>query len=553
MMRFARLFFILFMVCSLNVISICSCGASPVLFYSDITSGPNYGGQNNKGVFVTVWGKNFGSERNESVVTVGGNNVDNYPVWSDSMVCFQLGSNAKTGDIILTTPLGSSNPIPFTVRSGSIYFITPEGSGTGDYEDPCSPYDFVEHLRSGEKGVTGYFIGGEYTEQYAIKNWHANFCLSDDYSGAPGLENAFIAYPGEVVRIETSSTSGADRNNFRLHTNPAKYIVVAKLKCYSLKGSIHAHTGWRIINNNINAIHELSGSGAISTGGYQDPTPHHIYIYGNEISGGTSGNKLDHAIYPGSGVNYLYVGWNYIHDNNFGAGPMISLNCNDSFEHKLVSQHVYFHSNIIDVSTFPSRAMGVFETGLGSEVTYYNNLIICSEDTSNYSTFYAMSANVKYYNNTLYSSGGTNLAASFSFYSSVVYGHQYAPESIEIKNNIVYSNSKADYYIRVSGIAPMPIVQSNLFFNIQSPRDDDKYLLDEGRIISDPLFVDIQKNDFRLKNGSPAKYKAQVINLVTMDLDGVQRHIPPSLGAYEIQNSFISSPAEFKCEDHTQQ
>ena len=45
---------------------------SPVIFYSDLTSGPNTGGQNNQGVFVTIWGNNFGSSQGSSSITVGG-------------------------------------------------------------------------------------------------------------------------------------------------------------------------------------------------------------------------------------------------------------------------------------------------------------------------------------------------------------------------------------------------------------------------------------------------------------------------------------------------
>jgi len=44
----------------------------PRIFFSDLESGPNTGGQNNKGVWVTIWGKGFGAERGRSTVTIGG-------------------------------------------------------------------------------------------------------------------------------------------------------------------------------------------------------------------------------------------------------------------------------------------------------------------------------------------------------------------------------------------------------------------------------------------------------------------------------------------------
>jgi len=54
--------------------------AGAALFFSDLTSGPNQGGQNDKGAFVTVWGNGFGDAQGASTVTIGGGAADNYPV-----------------------------------------------------------------------------------------------------------------------------------------------------------------------------------------------------------------------------------------------------------------------------------------------------------------------------------------------------------------------------------------------------------------------------------------------------------------------------------------
>src|SRR5207253_2293362 len=44
----------------------------PRIFFSDLDSGPNTGGQKNHGAWVTIWGKGFGAERGASTVTIGG-------------------------------------------------------------------------------------------------------------------------------------------------------------------------------------------------------------------------------------------------------------------------------------------------------------------------------------------------------------------------------------------------------------------------------------------------------------------------------------------------
>ncbi len=531
--------------------------SSPVIFYSDLTSGPRSGGQDDKGAFVTIWGKHFGQTKGASKVTVGGGLADNYPEWSDQKICFQLGENAVSGDIVVITEEGSSNRIPFNVRPGNIYFVTPNGSGTGTVTNPFSPSDYIAKLENGEKGATAYFRTGTYSEQYAHPGWHANFCLTDEYSGTNGNENAFIAYPGEIAKITTSSSSGADRSNFRLYSNPAQYIVVSKFTFYAENASIGGHTGWRIVGNDINAIHAPSASGAINTGLYQDATPHNIYIYGNEIRDGSSGNKLDHAIYPSSGVNYLYIGWNYIHDNNFSAGPMISFNCNDAYNKNLVSKNIFIHDNQIDVSSYPARAIGVFETGQGSTIYEYNNVIIGAAPNGSCSV-YAMSGNIHYLNNTFFHAGADNLGATLCFYSSTMYGHDYKPESIEIKNNIIYANDVASYYIRRTGDAPIPIVSHNLFYNITNTRDDDQYLLDQDKVMADPLFVNVTEHDFRLQDDSPASGNGQQLTLISRDIAGNIRSLNPSIGAYESESrgggngsgsTILSPPSGFKLQN----
>ena len=97
--------------------------APPSLFFSDLESGPNTGGQNNKGVWVTIWGKGFGATQGTSTVTVGGGAVDNYPLWSDSKITFQLGAAAVSGSIVVNVAgIGSSNGLPLHRPAGQHLF-----------------------------------------------------------------------------------------------------------------------------------------------------------------------------------------------------------------------------------------------------------------------------------------------------------------------------------------------------------------------------------------------------------------------------------------------
>src|ERR1041385_5693141 len=96
-------FFGLFMLGLFLVIppSLAALQTPPHIFFSDLESGPNTGGQDNHGVWVTIWGKGFGAERGRSTVTVGGGAAAEYPIWSDTKITFQLGPAARTGDIVV--------------------------------------------------------------------------------------------------------------------------------------------------------------------------------------------------------------------------------------------------------------------------------------------------------------------------------------------------------------------------------------------------------------------------------------------------------------------
>ena len=116
----------------------------PTIFYSDLTSGPNSGGQSNAGAFVTIHGKGFGSSQGSSTVTTGGGTAGGYASWSDSAVTFQLGSAAKTGSIVVEVGGVTSNGVPFTVRAGNIYFVSNSGRD-GDSGTYTSSWRTVTH------------------------------------------------------------------------------------------------------------------------------------------------------------------------------------------------------------------------------------------------------------------------------------------------------------------------------------------------------------------------------------------------------------------------
>lgn len=492
--------------------------AQPRLFFSDIISGPDKGGKDNNGVFVTVAGKNFGASQGQSYVSIGGGKAAAYPVWSDTKVSFQLGTDAASGNIVITTPDGNSNPLPFTVRDGNIYFVdiaSPNNPGQGTYADPWrSPSSFVSAMRPGS---ACYIRKGTYTGTYASSR--GNF----DFQGSPpdgqlNNEIAFIGYPGEDVRIEGSS-------NF-LFGYPKDYYVIAGfyLKATAQCIQIDA-THLRVINN------MLEGLKTHAYGILHPVSGNDIKIYGNELFGASSGSKLDHPIYIGYGGDNIDIGWNHIHDNNVAEGPAISINTDYAITSHYKFENVRIHDNIINLtkSSIPMRGIGIVATDRGSSVYIYNNVFIGGGSSN---TIYQYSANSYVYNNTFYDSEGS----STLLFGRVVDGsNDYRPEIVDVKNNIFYNRSGTGYLSisDESSMTKVTVSNNNYFGNGSGPA------IDTAAVNADPLFANAGASDFHISSASPCKSAgADITAIVSLDRDGVSRPQNKlfAIGAYEYFN-----------------
>src|SRR6478736_10133648 len=195
-------FFSLFFVAILLALPLSA--QSPRIFFSDLESGPNTGGQNNHGVWVTIWGKGFGAERGKSAVTIGGGEAAGYPIWTDTKITFQLGPAARTGEIVVN-PGGknsraggaASNGIPFVVRPGKIYFVAVNGSDrhSGSFD---APWRSIIHAKNKlSAGDVAYIRDG--VAQTSEDSFTAYVSMDRDggsNSGKPDAPKALVAYPG---------------------------------------------------------------------------------------------------------------------------------------------------------------------------------------------------------------------------------------------------------------------------------------------------------------------------------------------------------------------
>lgn len=531
---------------------------APAIFYTDIVSGPSAGGQNNKGVFVRVFGKNFGATRGSSQVTIGGGFADNYPTWSDGEVSFQLGANAQTGNIVVTTPNGTSNGLPFTVRSGNIYFVdmhSQNDPGSGTFTDPWrSPSSFYNNAQPGD---TMYMRGGVYAGEYGYKNWGANFAMrigtgsGFTRAGTEAMPIAYLAYPGEGVTLSAPGPTGIVRA-FRVAANSSAeampdWIVVGNFAMESYNACIANGgnpgiygSGWRIVNNDCLGltITQQVQTGSIVPGG------DHSKVLGNKVHGGRTANKLDHAIYSQACGDQVEIGWNHIYDNSFDTGPLISINYEGircTARGDGYAGAIFIHDNVIDATNYPSRGVYAYEQDWDDgdavlPITYvYNNIFIGVGGPGASGALVVRNGGMEAYNNSFYNTNHACLELS---------GPTPNIEHLVFKNNICHMKSIATTYIGYPQDAPsVRDVRDNIYFGLGGYTGT----LDVHPINADPLYVNPAGGIFSLQAGSPGINAGSSLAsaLVAKDHNGIARPQGSAydIGAYEYCIACVASSA----------
>jgi hypothetical protein len=495
-------------------------GSSPHLFYSDLESAPNVGGQDNKGAFVTLRGKGFGDTRGSNNVTVGGGAVDHFLIWDDTHIVFQLGSAAKTGNIVVNAGGGLvSNPLSFAVRSGSIYFVTPEGTGNGDFTAPMSPsaaYDAIV------PGAIFYFRAGSYTNQYGQLGWSDfSYVIGASKRGTASNPVAFVGYPGETPDFSGHGTFGLRDSNESM----GDYLTIANLRmrcvtqCIGGGANTNAFAevaksgakGIRLVNNIISANYTWNTqTGLVSIGadGWR--------VYGNELkdTGTTPPINNNHAIYIQVGSSDVDIGWNYLHD--LRMGHLIQVHTDTAFGY----DNVRIHDNLLtSANPADSRGINVGRTLGTSTGDIYNNVL--SNLGQDFSAVAIYSGTWNVFNNTFY-----NINASTGI---VWLNSSLEKPHATIVNNIFFSDGTSPYVGLVAGTTSDQITLSNnLYFKGPNVPPEDA-----GAVVGDPLFVNAALGDLRLQAGSPAINKGSMVvsKVVTSDVNGLAR---PQNGAFDI-------------------
>ncbi|HEU4413870.1 MAG TPA: choice-of-anchor D domain-containing protein [Candidatus Angelobacter sp.] len=498
--------------------------AQPTAIFTDLLSGPNSGGQNNQGAIVTVYGFGFGATRGSSAVTIGGAAPAAYLFWSDSKISFQLGNSAVTGSIVVNVAgAGASNAMPFTVRSGRIFFVAPGGTDTnaGSF---TSPWATVRHAKnSAQPGDIIYLMNG--VNETSLDGSSSTLAIAK--SGSSGLPIALVAYPGATATI-----GSATGQPYGIRTTSASSNWV--LAGLSLRGAFSAlavanSSNWRVIGNDVSCPNG-SGSGACA----EFSTDTNVSLYRNRIHDSGSTTSTNIKLYQGvqfdEGSNGIDFGWNEI------AG-IRSCRALQFFSDTTPLFNITVRNNLIH----DSRCDGInFQTVSPSQgaVKAYNNVIYRAGTgpapggvEANYACINAGgngSAAIQITGNTLYDCGRRANADS---------GAVAASAPVSLTDNIVDAVSGETYLAPNSSPANFSATH-NLFFGDGAPPS-----FSSSSVSADPKFVDAVNSNFQLQTGSPA--------IDAGANDGISRDILQTprpqgaaydIGAYEFKGGTTQPP-----------
>jgi len=539
---------------------------APRLFFSDLTSGPGSGweGSATKGAAVTVWGLGLGATRGRSHITVNKTRLTNdsdYAEWGGKgparnleRISFWLNSAVAKGSGSITVTVNGkvSNSLPFTVRSGNIYFISPSGSNKNNGRYAAShgwrkgPWrDFYKaNFQSNRRLADGdivYLRSGTYT---SIEDGGGFAMHVRNHSCSASLPCAIVGYPGEAMPVVDSRRTEIYQEF--TDGNRTDYWTVAKIGFRNGAQALHTSgDGWRVVGCAFQNYKTDAHTGVIK------PAASNNAKYLGLLFKDSGYDYFKHAIYPtcksenseDRAITNIEIGWVEI-DNwigNLGASRHLggaALNFRDNSLINIISG-LYIHDNYMHDS--PSGQF-FYNEEEADDVYIYNNLLVNINQKGVRTARYALHLeavggvrNFYVYNNTFYNSssntGGTAIIGAR--------GHTRAEALVVSKNNIYYNTIPRTRYFYNNRSGDSVINSANdLFYGSDVPPGyrGSKYFKYTSSITRrDPFFKNPTDYDFRLRKGSPAIDSGaggrDITDVVGADYLGVSR---PRSGAYDI-------------------
>lgn len=557
---------------------------APVIAYTDIISGPNSGGENNDGAYLSIFGKNFGADITKIKVYVGSGEVARYMYIGASLgrpdiqqLSVQLGGATSSGAVkVVVNGVSSNTDKTFTVRPGKFFYVSKSGSNsTGTPDDITRPYRNVNYVMGLPGFLAGDFMvirGGHYdlsdgSESLLYSRW-LNLGIGTGSvlrSGSSDTNNITIyGYPGEDTVVDWGSITSSGTYGIRT-VGTTSYYTMANLTFdlrdsggaamylgfYSDPGAYCYHC--RVVNMTVR------GGMAGATGGANSFYLHRVdglKMYGLNIGNQsplTSPGLESHMIYMSHFHTNAEIGWCYIHDNPYGRGALQIAGdpWGSSYTATAEGQtmcsgvpctwglntNVRIHDNLF--LNLPQEAI---LANLGSdEIFIYNNIII-NANTKRNPGFSPIAlrgggpnkGRYSLYNNTIYTEAPSGGIIQMGYIPSASW-----PEYVKFYNNIVYAKVPDSKYYYIHGSLPTLdkiTSDNNIWFGSSYPIPA---FAGPNDVVADPMLLNLPHNNVHLTPDSPAIGTGTTVvsPVVKSDYDFNTRYIGAGydIGAYQFQ------------------
>ncbi len=535
-------------------ISLSGTGASsqtsggPVLFFSDLDWGPKTGWENSntKGAAVTVWGKNFGSTRASSYVTINGAQLTtdaSYAEWDAigparglERITFWIPSTATDGAGAITVTVNgvTSNTLPFTVAAGTIYYVAPTGSNSNSGRTTTQPFRDLLKFNpaqnpSGDSQYIMYVRAGTYSTLDADE---AFIALRGPY-GSTTKRKALVGYPAENPVIDTTNASRG----------------IAWIACYTPYGEVsymtfakmtgrHGATPFTTCGGSYNRFVGMTLQDYLDSawaGVIQVTDSKHTSIYGN-LFDHNGFDSYKHNIYvkteyTGLPMNdystqYTDIGWNEFSNavaNDTHGGVIFISKSGDPQVVSAPTDYIYIHD-----SYFHDGQLDFIYEGdsvdIGSNIYIYNNIFKSGTSSNGGLTFYNGTNNVYLFNNVFFQMGAADQPLAWATGGA----------QLHFKNNIWVTQSNQQIFNLETFQGATADFDHDLFYNPSgaSSAPSGGGITVSGAVLGDPMFVNPAASDFHLQTGSRAiDAGANTGPRVNQDYDGKPR---PQGSAYDI-------------------
>ncbi|TFW09436.1 right-handed parallel beta-helix repeat-containing protein [Oxalobacteraceae bacterium OM1] len=539
----------------------------PVLVYTDIVSGPNSGGENNKGIYLSLFGKNFGSGGlgTRLRVYIGGAEVGDYRALGVArgrhdiqQITVQVGAlgNPKPGMPlpikVVVDGIASNDDLSFTVNPGRILFVdnVKGDDRTAVPGDIRRPFRHAQTARLSE-GAWGQAGPGDFIvlrgtgQPWTDRGYQNYFLRTRDKSGSlpagtPGTGPiGIMGYPGEDVFIyapydakleEGGATGAISAVNGLSFPGLGQWFTVTNLRVEggghdgAVNVQIHGDH-WRVVNNELTAATAVRNIDA-KAGGIVGNGKGEVWL-GNWIHdvycGPAGGGPLqNHGIYIDGDGDYE-IAYNVIERIPGGSGFQTYVNGSNGSD---TTGNVSLHHNLID---------GVGKHGINladgtrENVRIYNNVVRNTAQAGLRLNTMVLS-NARVYNNTFYY---TNLLRKPG-YGALMNDWRLPLRALDLQNNIFVPSPGTELTGGTVGLSSLSGTIHRNFWHGDKPPVFDSYAQSGTLRFADPdRDLHLRPGSWAIDAGSPA-----VATLVKNDYDITTRRpqgLAYDIGAYELQ------------------